>query len=252
MKAFIKLRGIELGKGRPKIAVPIVGKNAKDILEMAAKVKKINPDIIEWRIDFFDRVMDMQLLKTLGQQLRIAIGDVALLTTFRTKSEGGEKIASDEEYFEICRNILEAGFTDALDIERYHDVKNVKEITREAHDKGIVTIMSNHNFSETPTVAEIVKKLTNMVDDGADVAKMAVMPNSVEDVLTLLNATNIANQSLSQPIITMSMGNLGKISRISGEIFGSCVTFATVGAASAPGQIALENMKLSLEDLKLD
>lgn len=63
---------------------------------------------------------------------------------------------------------------------------------------------------KTPAVAEIVKRLTSMVDYGADVAKMAVMPQSVEDVLTLLTATNIARQTLPQPVITMSMGDLEK------------------------------------------
>ncbi|KZU91305.1 3-dehydroquinate dehydratase I [Lactiplantibacillus plantarum] len=78
------------------------------------------------------------------------------------------------------------------------------------------------------------------------------MPQSVEDVLTLLTATNIARQTLPQPVITMSMGDLGKVSRLAGEVFGSCLSFATVGAASAPGQIALENLRPELEDLKLN
>jgi len=80
---------------------------------------------------------------------------------------------------------------------------------------------------------------------------MAVMPQSADDVLTLLTATNEARKTLSQPVITMSMGDLGKVSRLAGEVFGSCLSFATVGAASAPGQIALDHLRPELEDLKL-
>lgn len=77
------------------------------------------------------------------------------------------------------------------------------------------------------------------------------MPQSVEDVLTLLTATRQADVALSQPVITMSMADLGKVSRIAGEVFGSAVSFGTVGAASAPGQIPLTHMKNDLQDLKL-
>jgi shikimate kinase len=51
----------------------------------------------------------------------------------------------------------------------------------------------------------------------------------------------------------MSMGELGKISRTSGEKFGSCVTFGCLSQASAPGQISYETLKeeLSLTHQKL-
>ena len=111
--------------------------------------------------------------------------------------------------------------------------------------------MSNHDFQATPSVTEIVKRLTGMAELGADVPKIAVMPQSVDDVLALLTATNQARQMLTQPLITMSMGDLGKVSRVAGEVFGSCLSFATVGAGSAPGQVALERLRPMLQTLKL-
>ena len=252
MKTTVKLRNVELGLGQPNIAVPIVGKNTNEILKAATLIKDSEPDIVEWRIDFFDNVLDAKQLKKTGQQLRSALGDIALLTTFRTKGEGGALEISEENYFDVCENVLMGGFSDALDIERFHKEEAVKRIITEAHNRNVVVIMSNHDFDKTPTVSEIVKRLTSMVDCGADIAKIAVMPRNVDDVLTLLEATNIAHRSLSQPIITMSMGDVGKISRISGEVFGSCLSFATVGAASAPGQIALSDLKRDLEDLSLN
>ncbi|MDQ7896821.1 type I 3-dehydroquinate dehydratase [Lactiplantibacillus plantarum] len=252
MQPAIKLRNIELGSGRPKLAVPITGTTINDILAATTPILAAHPDVVEWRIDFFKDVINPEKLKSAGQQLRQALGDIALLTTFRTKGEGGELALSDTEYFKLCETVLDGGFTDALDVERYHDEQAVKQIVAAAHEHQVVVIMSNHDFDKTLAVAEIVKHLTSMVDYGADVAKMAVMPQSVEDVLTLLTATNIARQTLPQPVITMSMGDLGKVSRLAGEVFGSCLSFATVGAASAPGQIALENLRPELEDLKLN
>jgi 3-dehydroquinate dehydratase, type I len=251
-KKTVKLGKIELGAGKPKIAVPITGKNEAEIIKQAENIYQEQPDLVEWRIDFFDGVTDKNALKEAGQKLRQALKDLPILTTFRTKGEGGELDLSDEKYFEICQNVLDIGQTDALDIERYHDETMVKNIVDAAKKVQIATIMSNHDFHKTPDQDDIVSRLTSMVEIGADVAKIAVMPQSTQDVLTLLSATNEANEKLSQPVITMSMGDLGKVSRIAGEVFGSAITFATVGKASAPGQIPIVNLRNDLSDLHLN
>lgn len=72
---------------------------------------------------------------------------------------------------------------------------------------------------------------------GADIAKIAVMPNSARDVLDLLLATDNMKYKLNCPLITMAMGDLGKVTRISGEVFGSCLTFGTIGDASAQDKL---------------
>jgi len=252
MPTVVKCRNLNLGTGRPKIAVPITGKTTAEILAAVAPIKAAQPDLVEWRIDFFDSVTDVAALQATGQQLRAALGEIALLTTFRTKGEGGELVLSDPAYFQVCDAVLAGHFTDALDVERYHDETAVKQLVAAAHQAKVVVIMSNHDFDKTPAAADIVARLTSMVAFGADIAKMAVMPQSVDDVLTLLTATNTARQQLAQPVITMSMGDLGKVSRLAGEVFGSCLSFATVGAASAPGQIALDHLRPELQDLKLD
>ena len=70
-----------------------------------------------------------------------------------------------------------------------------------------------------------------------NIPKLAVMPKTKADVIKLLIASEEISRELDKPIVTMSMGKLGVISRIGGEIFGSAMTFGTNGAASAPGQI---------------
>lgn len=249
--ATVQLRHVTLGSGRPKIAVPITGRTLAEILAAVKPIVAAQPDVVEWRIDYFEHVTDAAKLQAAGQQLRQALGNLALLTTFRTAGEGGELPLSDPDYFSICEHVLAGNFTDALDIERYHDEAAVKALVAEAHQQNVVVIMSNHDFDQTPAAADIVARLTSMVTLGADVAKMAVMPRSVSDVLTLLTATNTAHETLNQPVITMSMGDLGKVSRMAGEVFGSSLSFATVGAASAPGQIALDRLRPAMEDLKL-
>ncbi len=247
----VKLGNIALGSGQPKIAVPITGATTTEIIDQANQIKKANPDVVEWRIDYFEGVTDQNKLKDAAQKLRTALDGMALLTTFRTKSEGGETDLDDANYFKIGSWIVDFELTDALDIELYHDQQEVDKLIDKAYKKQIVVIMSNHHFDKTPSQEEILTTLTKMADRGADVAKVAVMPNSSEDVLTLLTATNKATKKLEIPVITMSMGDLGKVSRISGEVFGSSLTFGAVGAASAPGQISIENLRSDMADLQL-
>jgi len=83
-----------------------------------------------------------------------------------------------------------------------------------------------------------------------DIPKIAVMPTCVEDVLILLSATNeMYTKYADRPIITMSMGPLGVVSRLSGEIFGSAMTFGAVGKVSAPGQIPVRELATTLDIL---
>ena len=88
-----------------------------------------------------------------------------------------------------------------------------------------------------------------MEEAGADIAKIAVMPTCTEDILTLLSATCKAKKELSCPVITMSMAKAGLISRLSGEVFGSCLTFGAAGNVSAPGQINALKLRSVLEIL---
>lgn len=84
------------------------------------------------------------------------------------------------------------------------------------------------------------QELLRIKASGADIAKLAVMPNTPLDVVRLLQATaEVKEEAPDYPLITMAMGGLGAVSRISGQVFGSCMTFASFGKASAPGQLLL-------------
>ena len=130
----------------------------------------------------------------------------------------------------------------ALDVEAFFEGVSVSGLIETIHDSGCVVIASNHDFNETPPVAEICARLSFMEKLGADIAKCAYMPQDMTDVARLFEATASASQSLEIPVITMSMGDDGAISRIAGLYFGSAATFASLETASAPGQIPLEDI----------
>jgi 3-dehydroquinate dehydratase-1 len=95
-----------------------------------------------------------------------------------------------------------------------------------------------------------VNKLAEAAEKQLDVAKVAVMPQTLEDVLTLLSATLEAKSRLSIPLITMSMGKYGMVSRMIGGVFGTALTFAVGAQASAPGQVPIEELRTVLQTIE--
>ena len=85
----IVVRGVTLGAGAPKIAVPIVGRKREDILAEAAAIKALHADLAEWRADFFERLTDPVALCTTLSALRETLDETPLLFTIRTEREGG-------------------------------------------------------------------------------------------------------------------------------------------------------------------
>ena len=240
----VKVRNTVIGEGMPKICVPIVGVTKEAILEEARAITKLPADVVEWRIDWFENVFDFDKLVDVLKDLREVLGDMPILMTFRTSKEGGEKAIEDEVYADINIKAAQTGYVDLVDVEVFTGDEIVKKIIDGAHAAGVKVVASNHDFFKTPDKDDIVGRLRKMQDLGADIPKIAVMPQNKKDVLTLLAATEeMANEYADRPIITMSMAGTGVISRLAGEVFGSALTFGAAAKASAPGQMGVEDLK---------
>ena len=243
----VKVRNITIGEGRPKICVPIVGKNREEILKEAATFSSLPVDVAEWRVDWYDDVFDTEEVLTTAKQLNEALGEIPVLFTFRTSKEGGEKEISPEQYAQLNKAVAESGYVDLVDVEVFTGDEIVTSIISHAHANGVKVIASNHDFFKTPAKADIIYRLRKMQDMNADIPKIAVMPQNKKDVLTLLAATEeMATNYADRPIITMSMAGTGVISRLCGEVFGSAMTFGAAKKASAPGQMGVNDLNTVL------
>jgi 3-dehydroquinate dehydratase-1 len=246
------VRSVTLGVGRPKIAVSITGATAPDILAQAAQLREAPVDVAEWRMDFFEGCADEAALRKTLAALRQALGDMPLLATFRTAQEGGQRPLSAAGYLALNETVIASGCADLLDVELLLEEAVVSPLLQAAHGANLPVVLSNHDFEKTPPVVEMVGRLRRMQEMGGDILKLAVMPQIAADVLALLQATEeMATKYADRPLITMSMGNLGKVTRLCGEAFGSCLTFAAVGEASAPGQMEAEKVAQSIGLLAL-
>ena len=239
----VKVRNIEIGAGIPKICVPIVGVTREEILAAAETIKSTKADVVEWRVDWYEDIFDFAKTEETVKALREVLGETPILFTFRTSKEGGEKSIETETYVELNQNAAKTGLVDLVDVEAFTGDDAVKAVVETAHANGVKVIASNHDFHKTPAKDEIVSRLRKMQELGADIPKIAVMPQNKKDVLTLLSATEeMASEYADRPIITMPMSGTGVISRLCGEVFGSALTFGAVGKVSAPGQMGIEDL----------
>ena len=247
----VKIRKLVFGEGRPKICVPITGRTREEIALRTAELKAAKPDLAEWRADWYEEVFDGEKLEATLAWLREELGELPLLVTFRTREEGGEQSVSSEDYAAFLRTVLMSGQADLIDVELFRGEKLLRDICKEAKAQGVKVIASSHDFERTPAKEEILARLIRMQDCGADLLKLAVMPQDAADVLTLLSATlEMSEKYAKQPMVTMSMGAKGAVSRLAGEVFGSAMTFGSAGVVSAPGQVSVPELKMALEVLR--
>ena len=224
-----------------KLVVSVMPKNLEEAQGLDA-MRYIDADIIEWRADFLPKEAILQVAPAIFEKF----AGRELLFTLRTRAEGGEIDLSSEEYVQIIKDVAQLYQPEYLDFE-YFTHKDVFEQMLDFPN----LVLSYHNFQETPdNMMEILSELTSLTPK---VVKVSVMAHTEQDVLDLMNYTRgFKTLNPEQDYVTISMGKIGKVSRITSDVTGSSWSFASLDVASAPGQISLSNMKKIREILNED
>lgn len=248
----LNIRNITIGDDQPKICVPVTCREDEDIISLCRLIVSEHADILEWRADCFTHSKDKKCVVSVLNRIRDTVGNMPVLFTYRTKADGGEtgvSAISADDYMDIMLSAAESGYADIIDVElsKLKSLNDTKCFLASLRSSGCRIIISKHFFDRTPSDTDMDDLFYEMNSYDADILKLAVMPNNRNDVVRLLSATDRASSAYYCPVITMSMGKLGLVSRVIGEITGSSVTFASVGEISAPGQIPLLKMKQLLE-----
>lgn len=235
---------------RCAICVPIVGPTIKDIFSQVQEAAQAKVDLIELRPDMWMKgssISEEEYIPTivnLVEEVHSKYEKIPMLFTWRTLAEGGETSLSNENYGNLLQAIVDQNVVDAVDVELFAYTDTIGQIIKEAHHQGLQTVMSYHNFLSTPKVKRLHIYAERMISAGAAVIKFALMPTTNEDVLSVLQFTKELTERYPQlPRITMSMGKLGQMTRTCGHVFGNCLTFGTLGQASAPGQVEVAVLK---------
>jgi 3-dehydroquinate dehydratase-1 len=241
----IELTGQPLAQGRlPAICAPLVAQTAAGLVDEAAAIAEKEPDLLEWRVDFFEDIGDTDQVMEAAWRIRQAAPGIPLLFTRRSRREGGQPInLAEEAVLELYHAMCKSGLVALVDYEMGNDPEHVNRIRNLSRRCGVKLVLSYHNFQATPPVAELLQRFAQAEDLDADVAKVAVMPQKLDDVLTLLQATLQASRERRIPVVSMSMGPWGALSRLCGGAFGSALTFAIGAGSSAPGQLPIEDVR---------
>lgn len=249
-KNTINSRGKILGGPKPLVCIPLVGNKMEDVTVEARNIPILAPDAVELRVDAWDFIEDLDFSVSMIGKVRNMIGEFPIILTCRSHKEGGFKEVPDEAKFALYETATEEKLVDYIDVELSCGADRIDTLRRLLESCGISMIISYHDFEKTPARDEILSILASEIESGAMVGKIAVMPECEEDVLCLMSATLETRRRYPDvPLITMSMGEMGSISRVSGGFFGSDLTFAVGSKASAPGQISVDSMKRCFEVL---
>lgn len=231
----------------PAICTPLTGKTSNEIMEQLDIVLTHAPDVIEWRADFFQDLSDTNAVLQVIQDYKKKT-EIPLLFTIRAEHEGGEKIVlTEQEKVQLLADVCRKSAIDLVDYETSNEEKYVQEVRSVSKEAGKMLILSYHNFTLTPDNDELMKRAKQAESLGGDIAKFAVMPKSKEDVFRLLEMTKAIDETLNVPVITMSMGDIGGLSRIIGWAYGSVLTFGVGVELSAPGQMPVKRLREAIQ-----
>ncbi len=249
MSNTVELGNVKLGMGRmPAVCVPILAGGFSEVVHQAEAIQDSPADLTEFRADYMDEssFINAYTLKKTMEAVRRILPARPMIFTLRTAAEGGEAAVEDRDYELVCSQAVESGFAEAVDVEFSRDPEVVARLIEHAHSHGVRVIVSSHDFSSTPDASAMVEKMTAMEKTGADIVKMAVMPQDDSHVAEVFRASEHLKASLNVPFIMISMGEKGAMTRFAGEQSGSVLTFGTAGRSSAPGQVRADDLDRAL------
>jgi 3-dehydroquinate dehydratase-1 len=249
-----------------KAAVVAVINDSLSPFENSRKAAEMGADVLEIRLDLLG-IRDSELAVEITGKIKAETG-LPLILTNRSSAEGGKWEGSEKERIEILKELLTsfsreggvdtadavdavdaidtADAIDAVDIELSAGEKERAELISTAKKQGKTVIVSFHDFSKTPSFQEMEKIIEEAFRAGADIAKLAVMPGSMQDVLDLLRLTLNAREA-KRPVCTIAMGKLGKHTRVIAPLYGSVLSYASVESSAAPGQLQANEVKKMME-----
>lgn len=245
----VRLGRLILGRGMPKICVPVMGKNNEEIAQAAKRAKDACADLIELRIDSMSPMPDAQMATVACAAVREAAGDVPLLFTLRTERDGGAGSTDAQAYEALLTDMIGSGACEAIDCELSIGRDAFVRIARHTKEVGVTLVGSSHEFGEIGNMERAAQWLFEQEALGADICKAAVMTKTNIQALEAALMFARAKEKLAIPMIGIAMGPSGVITRIGGACMGSCLTFGTAGKSSAPGQIDAMELRGILETI---
>ena len=163
----MKIKGIEIGMGRPLICVPVLERTKEEVIKEVEYLVKSEADMIEWRLDAFEHYTDYNEVREILQQIAPLLKKKPFLYTFRTEKQGGMALAEREELKDLHDLAAESECTDLIDLEFFEEEHAAKRI-REIQKKGKKIVASHHDLEGTPQI-EVMRMLLDRMCEGEQI-----------------------------------------------------------------------------------
>jgi 3-dehydroquinate dehydratase-1 len=194
-------------------------------------------DVIELRIDRFARHEPSYVADACEQARGL---ERPLIATVRVAAQGGDADLSDPQRLAAFEAAIP--FVDAVDVELRSTI--CAAVTTLAARHGRLAIVSHHDFTATPSEAELVDmwKAADQLD-GANIFKIAGYANDTRDIERLLD---FLRSRRTRGLIVLAMGPHGVASRVFFPLLGSLITYGYVSTPGAAGQLSLAELYAEL------
>ena len=221
------------GSGKARICAVVATARAGDFQKLARKALQQTPTV-ELRLDWLSN--DRERHAALGWLKRSAPKKAQFIATCRRRVGGGEfSGGATEELFWLTK-AWEAGCA-WCDLE----IETVRELRRK-WTKGYALppklMLSIHDFRGTP---DFSKGFDIAIIGGVAALKVAAMSRTLSDAARLLKEVR-RNSNPTCAAVIIPMGEIGLPGRILALREGSALVYAPVAAATAPGQVPLEDL----------
>ncbi len=198
----------------------------------AGVAEGLGADLVEVRLDLLPGD-PIRIIREVREATTLPI-----IATNRMIQEGGAFHGGEDERIEILAGA--SAWADIVDV----------ELRAEGRDRLMKmvdgpVIISYHDFEGMPPLDVLRSMLKEIFEAGAEIAKIALTPASLEDCLDLLKLV----LETEGPTTLMGMGDVGRHLRAVAPIYGSVLTYGYIESATAPGQIPVKALREVLDVL---
>ena len=224
--------------------IPLISANQDELLADVEVGVANGCDFLEWRRDHYMQgtVLTPEDELKLLTEIKKRMPNQGLIYTYRSHYEGGVFKTATEVREAAIDTAIKSNLVDYVDVELQSEAAFLQRIKQALNMNPTQWIVSHHNFEKTPTSEEIGAIYAAMESVGGDVLKLAVMPNSINDIRQLICASLNHNEQSEKAIIAIAMGEAGGITRIAPELCGGSLTYVAGAGKTAPGQLSLEEI----------
>ena len=243
----MKSSGAGSGRGiaPPAVCVPVAARTPAGMVSGVDRALAAGAGLAEARLDYIGARSVPRALELLSAGARGRRRMARLVCTIRPEREGGRFHGAERERIGLL-GLAASHRPHLLDVE-YGALRRSARLRDAAAAAGADILASWHDYSGTPTLRSLSGRLDRMaaLARHVKIVTTAAAPADPARVLSLYGAARRMGGGRGRggiKLVAFAMGEMGRMSRVLCLHLGSPHTYASLGRAVAPGQMALPDM----------